>query len=52
MKPMKHTTLKLAGLQFKYAAQLTWLYFKREWYMLLLIFTLILDNIIKFILRK
>lgn len=45
-------TLKLTGLQFKYAAQLTWLYLKREWYMLLLICTLILDSIIKFILRK
>jgi hypothetical protein len=52
MKPMKHMTLKLAGLQLKYASQMTWLYIKREWYMLLLIFTLILDNIIKFILRK
>jgi hypothetical protein len=49
---MKHTTLKLVGIQLKYAGQMTWLYIKREWYMLLLIFTLILDNIIKFILRK
>jgi hypothetical protein len=52
MKPMKHMTLKLAGIQLKYASQITWLYIKREWYMLLLISTLILDNCIKFIIRK
>ena len=52
MKPMKHITLKLAGLQLKYASQMTWLYIKREWYMFLLVWTMIMDNCIKFILRK
>ena len=52
MKPMKHTTLKLAGIQLKYAGQMTWLYIKREWYMAQLIFVTILQNITNFITRK
>jgi hypothetical protein len=52
MKPMKHTTLKLAGIQLKYAGKMTWLYTKREWYMAQLIFVTILGNITNFILRK
>lgn len=52
MKTMKHMTLKLAGLQLKYASQMTWLYIKREWLMLQLIFLTIVDNIINFFIRK
>jgi hypothetical protein len=51
-QPMKHMTLKLAGIQLKYAGKMTWLYIKREWYMAQLIFVTILGNITNFILRK
>jgi hypothetical protein len=52
MKTMKHKSLKLAGLQFKYAMKMAWLYFKREVYIAQLILVTILDNIVNFIERK
>jgi hypothetical protein len=49
---MKHLNQKLALLQTKYTAQMVWLYVKREWYLAQLIFLMMLDDAISFILRK